>query len=127
MNGKGDRMFRTLLQAFISPVAGPVGFALATVMCGLLLGTVYSAEQREASLKAEIARLSQQNQRDTVALRARLVACESAPTSLAARRAEIAGLTPEQRARRLAANSPQGFDVCARRESADRAVLETLK
>ena len=93
MNGKGDRMFRTLLQAFISPVAGPVGFALATVMCGLLLGTVYSAEQREASLKAEIARLSQQNQRDTVALRARLVACESAPTSLAARRAEIAGLS----------------------------------
>ena len=31
-------MFRTLLQAFTNPVAGPAGFALALVMCGLRPG-----------------------------------------------------------------------------------------
>ena len=120
-------MFRTLLQAFISPVAGPVGFVLAILMCVLLLGTVYNAEQREAGLKAQIAQLSQQNQKDAIALRARLAACESAPADLQQQRVDNASLTPEQRAQRLAANSPQGFDVCARMESADRAVLGTLK
>lgn len=120
-------MFRTLLQAFISPVAGPVGFILAVVMCGLLVGTVYNAETREAQLKTEIARLQDQAQKNAIALHARLAACESAPADLEQRRADNAKLTPQERAQRLAANSPQGFDVCARMESADRAVLETLK
>ncbi|MBS0334794.1 MAG: hypothetical protein JSS35_18645 [Proteobacteria bacterium] len=120
-------MFRTLLQAFISPVAGPVGFILAIGMCGLLLGTVYNAERREAQLRGEIAQLQDQAQKNALALRARLAACESAPADLQQRRAGNAKLTPQERAARLAANSPQGFDVCARMESADRAVLETLK
>ena len=120
-------MFRTLLQAFISPVAGPVGFILAIAMCGLLLGTVYNAEQREAALKTEISQLKDQAQKNQIALHARLAACESAPADAQQKRADNAKLTPQERAQRLAANSPQGFDVCARMESADRAVLETLK
>jgi predicted component of type VI protein secretion system len=120
-------MFRTLLQAFVSPVAGPVGFILALAMCGLLVDTVYNAETREADLRGQIAQLSVQAQRNAIALHARLAACEATPVTLDQRRADNARLTPEQRAQRLAANSPQGFDVCARMESADRAVLETLK
>lgn len=120
-------MFRTLLQAFISPVAGPVGFILAIGMCALLLSTVYAAEQREAALRGQIVQLQEQAQKNAIALHARLAACEGGPADLAQRRADNAKLTPEERANRLAANSPQGFDVCARMESADRAVLETLK
>ena len=120
-------MFRTLLQAFISPVAGPVGFILALAMCGLLLSTVYNAEAREAQLKGQIAQLQDQAQKNAIALHARLAACEAAPATVEQRRADLSKLTPEQRAQRLASNSPQGFDVCARMESADRAVLETLK
>jgi hypothetical protein len=42
-------------------------------------------------------------------------------------RVTAADLTNEARAQALAKNAPAGFDVCARMESADRAVLETLK
>ena len=120
-------MFRTLLQAFTSPVAGPVGFALALVMCGLLFVTALAATREEAALRARIAVLQVENQRNGLALHARLAACEGGPADLARSRATHADMTPEQRARALAANEPVGFDVCARMESADRAVLETLK
>ena len=43
------------------------------------------------------------------------------------RRLINAALTPQQKAQQLAGREPQGFDVCARMESADRAVLETLR
>lgn len=120
-------MLRTLLQAFTSPVAGPVGFALAIVMCGLLAVTAVRAERTEAALRAQIGVLTAVNQKNGLALRARLAACEAAPADAARSRAANAALTPEQRAQRLAAKEPQGFDVCARMESADRAVLESLK
>jgi len=120
-------MFRTVVQAFTNPVAGPVGFVLAIAMCGLLWVTSYSAQRNEAALRHRIAALYAENQRNGLALHARLAACEGAPADLARRRLADANLTPEERARRLAANEPVGFDVCARMESADRAVLETLK
>jgi len=120
-------MFRTVLQAFTSPVAGPVGFALAIAMCAMLVATVVSANQNEAVLRERIAELTAQNQRNGLALHARLAACEGGPADLARKRLTDANLTPEQRAQRLAANEPVGFDVCARMESADRAVLETLR
>lgn len=119
-------MFRTFIQAFTSPVAGPVGFALALTLCGMLAVTSVSAQRNEASLRARIVALSAENQKVGVALHARLAACEGAPTDLPRMRALNANLTPEQRARRLS-GQPAGFDVCARMESADRAVLETLR
>jgi hypothetical protein len=120
-------MIRTLLQAFTSPIAGPVGFVLALAMCGLLFFTTSVATQNERALSAQIAKLTAENQRNALALHARLAACEGGPADVARDRATNANLTPEQRAKRLAANEPVGFDVCARMESADRAVLETLK
>jgi len=120
-------MFRTVFQAFTSPVAGPAGFGLALVMLAMLASTVISANQNEAALRSRIAALTMQNQRNALALHARLAACEGGPADLARRRLTDADMTPEERAQRLAANEPVGFDVCARMESADRAVLETLR
>jgi len=125
--GRIDVMFRTVAQAFTNPVAGPVGFALAIAMCGFLWATSYSAQRNEAALRERIAALSAENQRNGLALHARLAACEGGPADVARQRLADAKLTPEERAQRLAANEPVGFDVCARMESADRAVLETLK
>jgi hypothetical protein len=120
-------MLRTLLQAFTSPIAGPAGFALALAMFGLLFATTISAERNEAMLRGRIATLTAENQRNGLALHARLAACEGGPADVARDRLTNTNMTPEQRAQRLAANEPVGFDVCARMESADRAVLETLK
>lgn len=120
-------MLRTLIQAFTSPVAGPVGFALALVMCALLVGTATLAERHDAALRGRIAALTAENQRNGLALHARLAACEGGPADVAKTRLTNANLTAEQRAEQLAKAGPQGFDVCARMESADRAVLETLK
>jgi len=120
-------MLRTVLQAFTSPVAGPVGFVLSIAMCALLVTTTISARRDEQALQTRIQTLTDQNERNGIALHARLAACESGPADQASRQAANAALTPQQRAERLAAKEPVGFDVCARMESADRAVLDTLK
>ena len=119
-------MFRTLIQAFTSPVAGPVGFALAITMCAMLVVTAVAAQRNEALMQARIAALTAENQRNGVALHARLAACEGGPADVARNRATNAGLSIDQRARKLS-GAVVGFDVCARMESADRAVLETLR
>ncbi len=119
-------MLRTFLNAFTSPVAGPVGFALSIAMCALLVVTVVAAQRNETAMRARIEALTAENQRNGVAMHARLAACEGGPADLARIRTANASLTPEQRAQRLT-GEPAGFDVCARMESADRAVLETLK
>jgi hypothetical protein len=121
-------MFRSAMRAFLSPVAGPVGFALALAMCGLLVVTVLAAQRNERALQARITTLMTENLRNGIVLHARLAACESGPAAdEAAARTSSANATPEERAQRLTGKEPVGFDVCARMESADRAVLESLK
>ena len=120
-------MLRTLLQAFTSPAAGPVGFVLALLMCGLLIATATSAQHNERKLLGRISALAAENQKAGIALHARLAACEGGSADLERRRLINGTLTPDQKAQLLAGREPQGFDVCARMESADRAVLETLR
>ena len=119
-------MFATLVQAFTSRLAGPIGFALALVLCGLLAVTASTAARTEATLRARVAQLSEENQKSAAVLHARLAACEGAAGGAGAR---VAGAetSAEARVRRLTGSGPPGFDVCARMESADRAVLDTLK
>jgi hypothetical protein len=119
-------MLRTLLNAFTNPVAGPVGFALSLVLCAMLGVTAVSASRTEAALRSRIAALTAENQRTGLALHARLAACEGQPADLARERVTNANLSPEERAQRLK-GEPAGFDVCARMEAADRAVLGTLR
>jgi len=120
-------MFRRLIQAFTHPLAGPLGFGVSLVLCMLLVGTALTAARTEASLRARIAQLSAQDARTGAVLHAKLAACEGAlPTGGGDEgRATVASV--EARAARLAGREPQGFDVCARMESADRAVLESLQ
>jgi Tfp pilus assembly protein PilX len=119
-------MFRTMIQAFTSPVAGPIGFGLSVVMCAMLVVTVVAAERNETAMQARITALTAENQRNGIALHARLAACEGGPADLARTRATNASLSVDERAQKLS-GEPAGFDVCARMESADRAVLETLR
>jgi hypothetical protein len=125
--GKADAMIRTLLQAFTSPVAGPVGFVLALALCAMLVVTAVVAQQNEAILRARIAVLTKENVKNEMVLHARLAACEGGPADLARSRLTNANATTDERAQRLTGREPVGFDVCARMESADRAVLESLK
>ena len=119
-------MLRRFFQAFTHPAAGPVGFALSVLLCGLLIATSLSATRTEAELRARIAQLAQQDARTGALLHARLSACESAIGGPQAGE-RLTAASVEARAQRLAGREPQGFDVCARMESADRAVLENLR
>src|SRR3569832_1033400 len=118
-------MQRSFLGAFTHPVAGPLGFALAVIMCGLLVATSVSASRTEAQLRARIVQLAREDARPGALLHAKLSACESAlPPESAKQIAAEANESVQRRAQRLANRGPQGFDVCARMEAADRAVLE---
>ena len=119
-------MLRHLVQAFTHPAAGVVGFSLAIVMTALLVATSISAARNEATLRARIGQLSAQDARTGAVLHAKLVACETAEQAQQRAR-ETANASVDVRAQRLASREPQGFDVCARMESADRAVLESLR
>ncbi len=119
-------MFRRFFLAFTHPVAGPLGFGLAIVMCGLLVATSITAARTETTLRARITKLAAQDARTGALLRARLVSCESSAPGPAGQD-RVTNASVDARAQRLAGREPQGFDVCARMESADRAVLESLR
>jgi len=122
-------MIRRFFLAFTHPVAGPLGFGLAVIMCALLVATSMTATRTEATLRARINQLAAQDARTGALLRARLVSCERvAPGAGPAPQDRLTtNASVDARAQRLAGREPQGFDVCARMESADRAVLETLR
>jgi hypothetical protein len=126
LGGQPVAMVRRLLEAFTHPVAGPVGFALSLIMCGLLVATSVTAAHTEAQLRARIGELARQDAREGALLHAKLSACESALPPGPGEGGKIVG-SAETRAQQLASRGPEGFDVCARMESADRAVLESLR
>jgi hypothetical protein len=106
--------------------------ALAAVLVMAALGvalivTSITAARTEAALRARIAELVRENRKIGAVWGAKLAACEVGVAQGHGGRVTAADLTNEARAQALAKNAPAGFDVCARMESADRAVLETLK
>ncbi len=120
-------MWRGIVGTFTHPVAGVVGFGLALIMCGLLVATSVAAGHNEAQLRARIIQLAREDARTGALLHARLSACESAlPASNRQETTQASGSVTD-RAQRLASREPEGFDVCARMEAADRAVLQNLK
>ena len=117
-------MFALLIRAFSGRYVGLLGCAAVIVLGVALIATAVSAARTETVLRARIAALSKQAQEATY-WRAKLSACETAAAQRVA--IDVTGLSRQERARRLARTEPAGFDVCARMESADRAVLETLR
>lgn len=121
-------MTGSLRQALTSRAAGPIASVVALAM-GALLAVSWSGWQAErTALKSRIAELTQQSDRSQALWRAQLSACHAAA---GAERLTQAAYEPPQdakdAARRLLTEQPEGIDVCARMESADQAVLSTLK
>lgn len=118
------------------PRAGIVASLVALTFAGALAGALVRAHQQETFLKGRIAALAAH---DVSQLQAELVSCRASVRTYAAQVAATRQLAsgPEVRlprsvgdrrhaAQELVARPPAGFDVCARMESADDAVMKTL-
>lgn len=113
-----------MIQILTSRYMGLAAFIAVSVLGAVLFATSMSAARTEAQLRGRIAELTRINARQGAYWNAKLSACEAGPSRGAERPSDVSA---EGRARRLATSEPAGFDVCARMESADRAVLENLR
>ncbi|MEW5688361.1 MAG: hypothetical protein AB1942_25875 [Pseudomonadota bacterium] len=113
----------------MSPITGPIAMAVALALA-VGLGVANSNWNAEAArYEARIAELTRANAQREAAFKTQISACQAAaaapPPAVEARYAAEAGAPAG--ARRLLEQQPEGFDACARMESADRAVLSNLK
>lgn len=126
-------MIHSLRHALTSRMAGPVATALAMVLAATLGLAWADWTADRAVLERRIAELTQQADRSQSLWKAQLAACHAAAGAnrLTEAAYESSGGTPggdpKDAARRLLSQQPEGIDVCARMESADQAVLSTLK
>ena len=120
-------MLAALQRVLTSRIAGPVASALALVLAIALAASWAGWDARRAALEARIGQLEQQAGRSQALWKAQLAACHAAAVRPQDEVREVAGGDPETAARRLLSQQPEGIDVCARMESADQAVLSTLK
>jgi hypothetical protein len=121
-------MLGSIIKVLTSPAVGPVATGCALLFAALLALTWTASERTRSQLESQVAVLTRQAE-GAAGWQAQLASCEatSAGMTRGLRAASSAGETAEDRAMRLAAEPPAGFDVCARMESADRAVLNTLE
>ena len=122
-------MLGSIVKVLTSRAAGPTASAVAVLLAVLLALTWTSAERGRAHLEEQVAVLTRQAE-GAAGWQAKLASCEATRAGMARglhAASDSSGLTAEERARLLAAEPPAGFDVCARMESADQAVLNTLK
>ena len=117
-------MLASIIQILSSRYMTLAALVVVSVLGVVLFVTSVSAARTEAQLRSRIAELTRVNARQGAYWNAKLSACEARPTAGSER---VTDVSPEGRARRLATREPAGFDVCARMESADRAVLESLR
>jgi hypothetical protein len=121
-------MFARIRDTLTSPAAGLIASALALLLAVLLAVTLAAAHRHDVELDARVAKLASQLNDSGSYWRARAVACEAVGQRHQPGVHEAkAGGKDEDAATRLASDPPAGFDVCARMESADAAVLSTLK
>jgi len=122
-------MLALVTKALTRPAAGPIATSAALVLTAVLAASLARAGQTEGELKAQVAALAAAARANSVAWRTQLDSCRSElaqakpPMTTAVTR--VAG-GEEAVAERLASQGPAGFDVCARMEAADRAVLASL-
>lgn len=131
-------MLRGITRIVTHRVAGPLWCLVAVALAVTLGISRRNADSKEAFLRGRIAALAAH---DASQLQAELVSCRAtvrsyaAAVSVSGSRAEtgplttpvkVAGGDAARMAADLARNAPAGFDVCARMESADQAVLRTL-
>lgn len=130
-------MTGTVRRALTSRMTGPIASVVALVM-GTLLALSWTAWQAERTmLERRISQLTQQAERSQALWKAQLSACHAAAGAERLTHADYEapnaakggakGGAGGDDARRLLSEQPEGIDVCARMESADQAVLSTLK
>lgn len=125
-----------LPRIFSHRAAGPLWCAVALVLAVTLGVTSLQAHREEVFLRGRIAALAShdasQLQAELVSCRATVRSYSAAMTASGPREPAAPGqttqvrATPGEVAEQLASTSPAGFDVCARMESADQAVLKAL-
>lgn len=118
-------MIAAVLKALTSRTAGPVATGFAVALAMLLALSWTSAAQTKARLESRIAELN----REVHAPAITTVASAPAGLELARSDAQLSGApgVGGKDAERLLSVPPAGFDDCARMQSADEAVLSSLK
>jgi hypothetical protein len=132
-------MYRGIVRIFVHRGAGVVWSLVALGLATTLAVTTLQARRKEDFLRGRIAALATH---DASQLQAELVSCRTTVRSYAAAmsastprgeaqpgqttRIKATREDPQVMAAELAGTPPVGFDVCARMESADQAVLKTL-
>ena len=119
-------MSNPVLRALASRWLTYAAVCMVIVLGAALASTAVISARTEAVLRHRIAELTVENRQVGAVWGAKLAACE-AGVAPGRGRVTASTLSNEDRAKELAQNAPAGFDVCARMESADQAVLETLK
>lgn len=132
-------MFGGITRIFTHRAAGIAWCLTALALASALGATTAQSHRNEAFLKARIAALATH---DASQLQAELVSCRATVKSYAAAMSasgprdearpghampvKADAQDPKALAAELANTPPAGFDVCARMESADQAVLRAL-
>jgi hypothetical protein len=119
-----------LSEALTSRTAGPAASAVALVLAALLAVSWNGAAHREARLRAQVAALAARNEQAGVYWQAQLSSCRAEAARPEPRQGAItrtSSAAGDDVAERLANHGPAGFDVCARMEAADQAVLNSLR
>jgi hypothetical protein len=119
-------MLAPITKALTSRAAGPAATAVAAVLAVLLAVNWASAAQTQDKLEGRIAQLNSQLN----ASRAAFVPDGRAPAGLESARVDggtLPGAAGDKAAHKLLTEPPAGFDDCARMQSADDAVLSSLK
>lgn len=121
-------MFERLSRALTSRAAGPAASG-AAVLLAAALAISWTAEARSRThLEAQVDALKAQVRASGLYWKTELSQCRAeaaaAPHPPGGRLTRVAS---DAMAERLTTEGPAGFDVCARMEAADQAVLASLK
>lgn len=116
-----------ITRAITSPAAGPVATVAAVILAGALGASWMSWEAERDSFRQRLAEAHRQADRQGALWKAQLTACHAAAGDGQVTEAALTKAETGDPAQRLLREQPEGIDVCARMESADQAVLSTLK
>lgn len=122
-------MIARVLKSFTSPAAGPTA-TLVAIAFAAVLGISWAQQARErAAFEARLGDLSKKANAASVYWKARYSACEASVGAQGPRDGALTKVAEGQSgdAMNRLSHEPAGFDVCARMEAADQAVLASLK
>lgn len=130
--GAGERRLRDSFREggsgreLAGRLAGLASLVLNVALVIALVASVMAWRRESADLRGRVAEVTQQAASAQAVWKAQLAACSAPPPTEQVTRTGV-DVSSDEAARRLLARGPEGVDVCARMESADQAVLSTLK